>query len=221
MEIRNMDNSHGDSLVPNAATQSTSASYAEKNSNENRLDTSEALFRNYIVVLNAKSGSADLPGLRTYMEERAAALGKNLQFLELHKDMNLEKELRLISEAQNIEVYIAAGGDGTLASVADNARRHNKVFAAIPCGTANVFAKEHGIPANAKEAAELALSGKIVAPVDILDVSGKTFLCHISIGTYSWITLHTNAEHKRKYGRIAYIATAFKLMLKEKVWNFE
>jgi diacylglycerol kinase (ATP) len=216
-----MDNSHGDSLVPNADIQSTSASYAEKISNENHLDANGALFRNYIVVLNAKSGSADLPGLRTYMEERAVALGKNLHFLELHKDMNLEKELKILSEAQGIQVYIAAGGDGTLAAVADCARRHDKVFAAIPCGTANVFAKEHGIPGNAKDAAELALSGNLVVPVDILDVSGKTFLCHISIGTYSWITLHTKAEQKRKYGRIAYIASAIKLMLKEKIWNFE
>ena len=220
MEIRYMDKSHGDSFLPKA-TPSPLASYAESKANEKIIAGDAGGFHNYIVVLNEKSGSADLPGLRAFMEERAASLGKNLKFLELHKDMNLEGELKTAAEAEGIEVYIAAGGDGTLASVADNARRHNKVFAAIPCGTANVFAKEHNIPSNVKEAAELALSGKNLASVDVLEVKGKTYLCHISIGTYSWITLHTNAEAKRKYGRIAYIFSAIKLMFKEKIWNFE
>jgi len=155
------------------------------------------------------------------MQERAAELGKNLEFIELHKGLDLDRALSKTAAAQGTDVYIAAGGDGTLAAVADCARRHNKVFAAIPCGTANVFAKEHKIPPTAKEAAELALNGDIVTPVDILDVNGKTYLCHISIGTYSWITLHTNAEAKRRFGRIAYIFSAIKLMLQERIWKFE
>ncbi len=178
-------------------------------------------FRNYIVVLNEKSGSADLIGLKSFMIERAAALDKNLEFIELSHRIDLDQELKNKALANDADVFIAAGGDGTLAAVADCARRQNKIFSAIPCGTANVFAKEHSIPANIKEAAELALSGDIVTPVDVLEVNGKTYLCHISIGTYSWITLHTNAESKRRYGRIAYIFSAVKLMLKEKVWNFE
>lgn len=197
------------------------SSYANGESFGNLIPTEEASFRNYIVVLNEKSGSANLPSLKNYMEERSRALGKNVVFLELNKEMDLGKELTTARDEQGTDVYIAAGGDGTLASVAHFARLHSKIFAAIPCGTANVFAKEHAIPSNPHEAAELALTGSRTAMVDVLDVSGKTYLCHISIGTYSWITLHTNAESKRKYGRIAYVANAIKLMMQDKIFHFE
>ncbi len=178
-------------------------------------------FQNFVVVLNTKSGSADCPTLQSYLQRRAQELGKSIQFIELKKDLNLENKLRTAGALVDAEVYVAAGGDGTLAAVAHIARLHNKVFAAIPCGTANVFAKEHDIPADAIKAAELALTSDYIAPVDILEANGKTFLCHISIGTYSWITVHTNHELKRKFGRIAYMFNAMKLMMKERIFRFQ
>ncbi len=194
----------------------------EESSGDERLDLLKAPgFQNFIVVLNAKSGSADCPTLKTYMRDRASELGKSIQFIELHSDLDLENELKIASALNDAEVYVAAGGDGTLAAVADIARKHDRVFAAIPCGTANVFAKEHSLPSDAISAAELALTSENIGPVDILEANGKTFLCHISIGTYSWITVHTNHELKRKYGRIAYMFNAVKLMMKEKIFRFE
>lgn len=196
-------------------------SYGENQEDDSQSTQCSLGFCNYIVVMNENSGSADCPTLRAYMEQRAAELNKTINFISLSKEIDLEKELMRASLKIDAQVYIGAGGDGTLAAVADYARKHNKVFAGIPCGTANVFAKEHGIPKDAKAAAELALTGTFVAPVDILDVEGRTFLCHISIGTYSWITVRTNHELKRKYGRFAYIANAIKIMFKEQIFKFD
>lgn len=213
-----MQESHNDTSLNKAG--SLNASYPKNLEEEKQPLGLGTGFHNYIVVLNEKSGSADCPTLRTFMEERAQELGKSVRFILLTKETKLESELKKAAELMDAEVYVGAGGDGTLAAVADAARKHGKVFAAIPCGTANVFAKEHSIPKDARAAADLALSGAYVAPVDVLDVSGRTFLCHISIGTYSWITVHTNHELKRKWGRIAYLANAVKLMLKEKIYRF-
>jgi diacylglycerol kinase (ATP) len=197
------------------------ASYAHPKAEENSSSALALGFHRYIVVLNEKSGSANCPDLQNFIAERAKELNKTAEFIHLKKGMDLESELRDAAERIDAEVYVAAGGDGTLAAVADSARRHNKVFAGIPCGTANVFAKEHNLPKDAKAAAELALTSTQISPVDILDVGGRTFLCHISIGTYSWITVHTDHELKRKYGRIAYMINAVKLMLKERIFRFE
>ncbi|MES2746230.1 MAG: diacylglycerol kinase family protein [Bdellovibrionota bacterium] len=198
-----------------------SASYAQSIEQENNSTDLDKGFHSYIVVLNEKSGSADCPTLQGFIEERAKELNKTVHFIHLKKGMDLETELKDAAELVDAEVYVGAGGDGTLAAVAGSARLHNKVFAGIPCGTANVFAKEHNIPKDAKAAAELALTSTQVSPVDILDVEGRTFLCHISIGTYSWITVHTNHELKRKYGRIAYMFNAIKLMMKERIFRFD
>jgi diacylglycerol kinase family enzyme len=119
------------------------------------------------------------------------------------------------------EVFVAAGGDGTLASVATEAYRLGRAFGVIPSGTANVFAAEHLIPKGIEDAVDLVFEEGSVEPVDLVMVDGKAFLCHISVGTYSWITTTTPQAAKKKFGRIAYIWNAVKLLFKERIWTFE
>src|SRR4051812_49900954 len=52
-----------------------------------------------------------------------------------------------------------AGGDGTIAPVAELAGRLGVPLAVIPAGTANDFARAHGLPADPVAAAALAAAG--------------------------------------------------------------
>lgn len=181
-------------------------------------EPSKLPYRQYFLVLNPASGSADCDRLEAYARQKAAALGKSIVFHRLRRDESLHS---VLDEAQDAEVIAAAGGDGTLASVATEAVNRGKVFAAIPCGTANVFAAEHGIPKKMEDAVDLMLERGTVQPVDLLAVGEKAFLCHISIGTYSLITTNTPTRYKKMFGRVAYIWNTIRIMLTERIWTFE
>ncbi len=177
-------------------------------------------FHHYFFVINPASGSANVDKLQSYAQEKAAKLGKAVGFHFLKPKDDLP---RIMEEAarQGAEVFVAAGGDGTLASVATEAFRMSKAFGVIPSGTANVFAAEHLIPKNIEDAVDLVLQEGAVEPVDLVMVDDKAFLCHISMGTYSWITTTTPQHAKKRFGRVAYVWNAIKLLFKERIWTFE
>ncbi len=54
---------------------------------------------------------------------------------------------------------LVSGGDGTVASAAAVACETEMELAALPGGTLNHFAKDHGIPTELAEALELAATG--------------------------------------------------------------
>jgi hypothetical protein len=56
---------------------------------------------------------------------------------------------------------IAAGGDGTVSTVASVAVRTGAIFGIVPLGTLNHFARDAGIPLNLEKGADLFLSGHL------------------------------------------------------------
>ena len=78
----------------------------------------------------------------------------------------------------------AAGGDGTVSAVAAAVARTGVELAVIPGGTLNHFARDHGIPTDARAACEVALSGR-VAEADVAWVNGRLFLNTCSVGVYA------------------------------------
>jgi YegS/Rv2252/BmrU family lipid kinase len=177
-------------------------------------------FRHYFFVINPASGSANVEKLQSYAQEKAQRLGKTVDFHILQKDDDLPRVMDGAAR-QGAEVFVAAGGDGTLASVATEAYRLGKAFGVVPSGTANVFAAEHLIPKNVEDAVDLVFEEGSVEPVDVVLVDGRTFLCHISIGTYAWITTTTPQHAKKRFGRLAYLWNAIKLLFRERIWTFE
>lgn len=81
-------------------------------------------------------------------------------------------------------IVVAAGGDGTIRSVAQHAAGSGVRFAAVPCGTFNFFARTHNIPEDLEAALQVAIHGQ---PTDIRlgDVNGHIFLINASLGLYA------------------------------------
>lgn len=86
--------------------------------------------------------------------------------------------------AEGCETIAAAGGDGTLSSVADAvARRGGAKFGVLPAGTLNHFAKDCGIPLEPARALDVLEQGH-TALIDLGCVNGRYFLNNSSIGFY-------------------------------------
>ena len=77
-----------------------------------------------------------------------------------------------------------AGGDGSLAAVADVAIDRGAPFVVVPFGTFNHFARDLGLDRDDPASALRAFTGREHA-VDIARVNGRTFLNNLSLGLYA------------------------------------
>jgi len=114
---------------------------------------------------------------------------------------------RFASEAGEVDLLIAAGGDGTLNEVVHGLmglpRKARPVFGLVPLGTANDFATGCGIPRDPETALALCLQGKAV-PIDVGKANEHWFLNVASAGFGAEVTATTSPELKRLLGPAAY-----------------
>ena len=74
-----------------------------------------------------------------------------------------------------------AGGDGSLAAVAEVAIERGSPFVVVPSGTLNHFARDLGLDRNEPESALRAFSGREIR-VDVGRVNDRLFLNNVSLG---------------------------------------
>jgi lipid kinase YegS len=114
---------------------------------------------------------------------------------------------RFVAEAGEVDLVIAAGGDGTLNEVVhglmDLSTGARPVLGVVPLGTANDFATGCGIPLDPEEALALCMEGT-AAPVDVGKANEHWFLNAASIGFGAEVTATTPPELKRLLGHAAY-----------------
>lgn len=82
---------------------------------------------------------------------------------------------------EGFDAIVAAGGDGTVRSVAFQLLDRNAVLGILPLGTAMNVARSLGIPLELDAAAEVLATGS-VSPIDVGEVRGQPFLEIASIG---------------------------------------
>src|SRR5213595_1385596 len=112
-----------------------------------------------------------------------------------------------VSEAGEVDLLIAAGGDGTLNEVVhglmDLSDIARPVLGVVPLGTANDFATGCGIPRDPEKALALCIEGTEVA-IDVGKANEHWFLNAASIGFGAEITATTPPELKNLLGPAAY-----------------
>jgi diacylglycerol kinase family enzyme len=93
-----------------------------------------------------------------------------------------------------------AGGDGSLAQVAQVALETDRPFVCIPFGTRNHFARDLGLDRDDPLAALAAFRGRELA-VDVGTVGDRVFLNNVSLGLYASV-VH-DPEHARRNKTVA------------------
>jgi diacylglycerol kinase family enzyme len=110
-------------------------------------------------------------------------------------------------------MLVAAGGDGTVSTVASVAAAHGLVLGILPLGTMNHFARDAGIPLDLEAAVAVIRSGR-AAEVDVGDVNGRLFLNNSSLGLYP--RLVRERERLQEQGRRKWPAFALAVF---RVWR--
>ena len=89
-----------------------------------------------------------------------------------------------------------AGGDGSLARVAETALGRDLPFVVVPYGTRNHFARDLGLDRNDPLAALAAFDGE-EQRIDVGRADGRLFLNNVSFGVYASL-VHRRERHRRR-----------------------
>lgn len=150
-----------------------------------------------VLLLNPLSGK----GMATasMLGERARLLGVTPVELGLGEDLRVLAELAV---ADGADVLGMAGGDGSLAVVADVARRHGVPFVCVPAGTRNHFARDLGLDRDDPAAALAAFGAAAERTVDLGLLGDRVFLNNVSLGVYAAV-VRTAGYREARIGTIA------------------
>ena len=102
------------------------------------------------------------------------------------------------------DVVVAAGGDGTVSTVAAALVGGERPLGVLPLGTLNHFAKDVGLPLGLEEAVRVIATGA-ARPVDVGEVNGRTFVNNSSLGLYPRIVKERD-EQRLHLGRSKWLA---------------
>lgn len=102
---------------------------------------------------------------------------------------------------------VAAGGDGTLRTVADGLVDTGMPLGLLPMGTENVLARSVGVPLDL----EGACRHLVRCPVRLMDagrIGDRHFLCFAGIGFDAQVVEEVDMQMKEALGSMAYVAAA-------------
>jgi YegS/Rv2252/BmrU family lipid kinase len=143
------------------------------------------------------------PGDNTKTAERLVEIFKEAQ---IAVDISLAQSGAEITELARAaargpyEVIVAAGGDGTINSVAAAVLETDKILGVLPLGTLNHFAKDLGISSDLETAARTIIAGH-TAEVDVAEVNNRIFLNNSSLGLYPMIVREREKRQRLGSGK--------------------
>jgi diacylglycerol kinase family enzyme len=160
----------------------------------------------FYIVLNIGSGHGDSTVARKTIADVLDAAGQVHEFLLVERADDLKRlTQRAVEQAQQHSgVVVAAGGDGTINTVAQAVLSSGVPFGVLPQGTFNYFGRTHGIPTETAAAAQALLSAT-VTPVQVGLVNDRIFLVNGSAGLYPQV-LEDREIYKSRFGRFRLVA---------------
>jgi|UPI0003B71094 diacylglycerol kinase (ATP) len=128
----------------------------------------------------------------------------------------------ITSQAADVDLIIAAGGDGTVHECINalSQLEQRPVFGILPTGTCNDFSRTLGIPQTIDEAVETLLEGRVEA-IDVGKHDDRYFLNFWGIGLITQVSEQIDSEIKKQFGRIAYYLSALHTIQEQRSFHVE
>lgn len=158
------------------------------------------------IVLNRGSGKHADEDVRVTIETILAGAGRELSIHEVQEPTQLENiAAEVVAQAKaRAGVVVAAGGDGTINTVAKATLASDCPFGVLPLGTFNYFSRAHGIPSDLPAACRLLLEARAFE-IQLGLVNDRIFLVNASVGLYPKL-LEEREQAKQRFGRSRLVA---------------
>ncbi len=129
-------------------------------------------------------------------------------------------ELARQTAAEGYDAVVACGGDGTVNEVANGLAGSATALAVVRGGTANVWAKEIGVPRQPERALQLLATGE-TRTVDLGRAGERYFLMMAGAGYDAAIVRDLAGGLKQRVGAVSYIITGFRHALRYRAVDAE
>jgi len=110
--------------------------------------------------------------------------------------------------ANEIDMVIVGGGDGSVSSAAEAIYRHQITLAILPLGTANDLARSLGLPKDLLDVFKIIAANKR-RKIDLGSFDGRYFFNAANIGLGTGVTHELTPEIKKRWGVLSYLRAAF------------
>jgi diacylglycerol kinase family enzyme len=127
------------------------------------------------------------------------------------------EDLGEVARSAEGEVLGIAGGDGSLAAVAEVAVERDLPFVCVPWGTRNHFAGDAGLDCSDPLGALAAFSDGVERRIDVGRVGERLFLNNVTLGIYARL-VHRREERRRRREALARLR-ALALSLRDRRWT--
>ncbi|MEO5971868.1 MAG: diacylglycerol kinase family protein, partial [Sphingomicrobium sp.] len=163
--------------------------------------TTKPLPKQAILIVNAASRS----GADAFSEARAKLTAAGVELIDA-KAVKQPKRMGAAVKAaiKRAPMVIVGGGDGSLSSNIEHFMGSDTVFALLPLGTANSFARTLGIPLDLDGAIAVIADGEARA-VDVGCINGDFFLNAAALGLAPKVAETVPYGLKRRLGRLGYL----------------
>ena len=170
----------------------------------------DALPKRAMLVINAQSRR----GAAAFDEVRDKLTAAGIELMDAHAVQNPEIMEPIIKAAiAKAPMVIVGGGDGTLSSAVDHFVGSDTVFAVLPLGTANSFARTLGLPLDLDGAIKVIAYGQRKR-IDLGIIDGDYFANVAALGMSPLIADTVPHWLKRYLGVIGYIIWALRVAFK-------
>jgi YegS/Rv2252/BmrU family lipid kinase len=157
------------------------------------------------VIINERSGISPRPGAGAEIQSAFAKAGATVRLERVREPGDLAARAR--QAAARGDLLVAAGGDGTINSVAGVAVESDATLGILPMGTLNHFARDLGLPLNLEAAVRVIVDGH-VRHLDVAEVNGRVFVNNSSVGLYPRMVWEREGELRRGRGKLTAFAIA-------------
>jgi YegS/Rv2252/BmrU family lipid kinase len=151
------------------------------------------------VIVNAGAGAGHRAEVRQRMTDAFHAKGADVRIALAGNGAELVT-LAQRAASGDAERVVAAGGDGTINTVAAAIIDSDKTLGILPSGTMNHFAKDLRIPLDLQGAIEAIVAGHATS-VDVGEVNGRIFVNNSSLGLYPRIIRERERQQRLGWGK--------------------
>lgn len=157
------------------------------------------------IVCNPGSGSHE-DDIGTQVLHALQAAGRDCRLMSVESPDHLGVAAREAAQAavRDGGAVVAAGGDGTISTIAQWVHGAGCALGVVPAGTFNYFGREHGISQQVDEAVDTLLHGHL-EPVQVACVNDCIVLVNASVGLYPQV-LQDREAWKSRFGRNRVVA---------------
>jgi diacylglycerol kinase (ATP) len=172
------------------------------------------------VVVNPVAGASQPEAIREKIEAALRSRDIPFEIYETTGEENLRQKVRHAVQ-QGFQLFVSAGGDGTLSGVIDGLVGTQIPLVILPTGTWNTVAQIMNIPLQIDPALELVFQDHTIRTVDALQVDQGFFILSVSAGIGSRTMEDVKRQEKRRFGKLVDLWKGIKQVLEFRSYLFE